>query len=356
MTTLYVTEQYSIIKKSGETLEVNIPENEQTGQPSRKITIPLIKIDQVIILGDSTLTAQALAALLVQKTEITLLNFYGQFRGRVVPAESRNSLLRLSQFRAHEDPIRSFELAQQFVAGKLYNERTFLLRSNRKLNNEEIATAVESLRGIAEQALALRSDGCPPSDPGKPQAGTAWGTLQGLEGAGTARYFNAFGKLLRGEAGLVFETRNRRPPRDPVNALLSFGYTLLLQQCNAALQIVGLDAYVGYLHSSQYSKPALGLDLMEEFRTPIADSIVVTLINNRILTTEDFVEEFGAIRLKDKPRRVFLEKFEERMSTEIIHPAFKYKATYRRCIELQARLLAKTLQGEIQTYPPFKIR
>ena len=117
-----------------------------------------------------------------------------------------------------------------------------------------------------------------------------------------------------------------------------------------------MDPYIGFLHSSQYSKPALALDLMEDFRAPIVDSVVITLINNRILQADDFIEELGAYRLKDGARRTFLEKYEERMNTQIAHPVFKYQAAYRRCIELQARLVAKTLNGEIERYVPFKIR
>ncbi len=356
MTTLYVTEPYSLIKKDGDTLVVQIPADEATGRAARKVRVPLIKVDEVVVLGDSTLTAPALAALLDQRAEITLLNGYGQFRGRVVPAASRNSLLRLAQFRRHDDPVHALDLAKQFVAGKLSNLRTMLLRSNRKLNDGAIAAACESIQGILSQVDQLQSDGTPPADPSKPQAGSAWGSLQGLDGTGTAQYFGVFGRLLRGDEALGFETRNRRPPRDPVNALLSYGYTLLLHQCSAALQTVGLDPYVGYLHSSQYSKPALALDLMEEFRGPVVDSVVLTIVNNRILQGKDFVEEMGAYRLKDAGRRSFLLKFEERLNSEIQHPTFSYKASYRRSIELQARLLAKALVGEIRDYPPFKVR
>jgi CRISPR-associated protein Cas1 len=273
-----------------------------------------------------------------------------------VPAASRNSLLRLAQFRGHDDPKHSLELARRFVLAKLGNQRTILMRTNRRLKDETIGAAAESIRGILAQVEALKSDGVPPPDPSKPQSGTAWGKLQGLEGAGTAQYFSVFGRLLRAEAQLSFETRNRRPPRDPVNALLSYGYTLLLHQCAAALQTVGLDPYVGYLHASQYSKPALALDLMEEFRAPVVDSVVLTVVNNRMLEPGDFVEELGGYRLKDNPRRTFLVKFEERLNTEIEHPTFGYKATYRRSIELQARLLGKALTGELPEYPAFRVR
>ena len=356
MTTLYITEPYSIVKKDGETLVVNIPANEKENKPARKVEVPLIKITEVVIVGDSTLTAQALAVLMEQRAEITFLNAYGGFRGRVVPAESKNSILRLAQFRAHEDSQRSFGLARRFVSGKIHNMRTLLLRSNRRVNEQNVAEAAESLRGMLAHVEKLQHDGEPPADPSKPQKGTSWGTLGGYEGAASAEYFEAFGSLLRGDTGLGFETRSRRPPRDPVNAILSYGYTLLMHQCASAIKTVGLDTYIGFLHSSQYSKPALALDLMEEFRAPVVDSVVLTLINNRILQSSDFIDEMGAYRLKDGARRSFLEKFEERMSTEIEHPVFKYKATYRRCIELQARLLGKAFDGEIGSYQPFKVR
>jgi len=356
MTTLYVTEPYCTIKKDGDTIVVNIPADEKNSKPARKVGVPTIKISEVVVLGDSTFTAQALATLLDQKVEITFLNSFGNFRGRVIPQEGRNSLLRLKQFRVHEDAKQSFALARRFVSGKLHNMKTLLLRSNRQMSDTIIANAIESLRGIQDLVDALECDGEPPAEPGKPQKGTAWGTLQGYEGAGSADYFEAFGRLLRGDPALQFETRNRRPPRDPVNALLSYGYSLLQHQCASALQTASLDPYIGFLHSSQYSKPSLSLDLMEEFRAPVVDSVVITLINNRILKADDFIHEMDTFRLKDGARRIFLEKYEERMNAEITHPTFKYKASYRRCIELQARLVAKTLGGELVSYPPFKVR
>lgn len=356
MTTLYVTEPYSIVKKDGETLVVQIPENKRENKPAHKIEVPAIKVSELVIVGDSTLTAPALAALTAQKAHITFLDMFGNFRARVVPAESKNSLIRLAQFRAYHDPFHSFGLARQFVAGKIHNMRTMLLRSNRRLDNADVADATESLRDILNRVEKLIHDGQPPEDPSRPQKGTSWGTLGGYEGAAAAEYFEAFGRLVRGDTGLGFEVRSRRPPRDPVNAILSYGYTLLMHQSASALQTAGLDPYIGFLHSSQYSKPSLALDLMEEFRAPIVDSVVLTLVNNRILQAKNFVEELGAFRLKDGARRTFLEKFEERMSSEIQHPVFKYKASYRRCIELQARLLAKSLDGEIGSYIPFKVR
>jgi CRISPR-associated protein Cas1 len=147
----------------------------------------------------------------------------------------------------------------------------------------------------------------------------------------------------------------KRPPTDPVNSLLSFGYSLLANKVASAIQLVGFDHFVGYLHSSFYGRPALALDIMEEFRPVIVDSVVLTLLNNRMFTPKDFVIELGAYRLKDERRKMFFTKFEERLNEEVSHPVFGYKATYRRCIELQGRLLAKYVTGEIEEYPPFLV-
>jgi CRISP-associated protein Cas1 len=185
--------------------------------------------------------------------------------------------------------------------------------------------------------------------------GTALGTILGMEGAGSAAYFRCFGKLLSDPRQWPFPGRVKRPPTDPVNSLLSFGYSLLANKVASAVQLVGFDHFVGYLHSSFYGRPALALDIMEGFRPIIVDSVVLTLLNNRMLTPNDFVNELGAYRLKDEQRKVFFTKFEERLNEEVSHPIFGYKATYRRCIELQGRLLAKCVTGEIEEYPPFLV-
>ncbi len=354
MTTLYLTEQRSLVKKDGDTLVVHIPEDKEKGLEARKVRVPLMKVDQVVVYGDSTLTSPALAALLTQRIEVCFLTIYGGFLGRLAPEFSKNSLIRLEQHRAHHDPARALTLAKACVSGKLGNMRTILMRANRKLNDPALDTAATSIKAALDQVAAVRPTGAPPPDPRHPQADTPQGRLLGLEGAASANYFGVFDKLLA--EGWAFERRARRPPTDPVNALLSYAYTLLMHQVMAAIGLVGLDPYVGFLHSSQYGKPALALDVMEEFRPVIADSVVLTLINNAMLKPADFVEELGAFRLTDPARRVFLTKFEERLNTEVQHPTFKYKASYRRCLELQVRLVAKWLTGEIPAYPAFEVR
>jgi len=353
MTTLYLTEQHSLVKKDHDCLVVHIPADKEKGTAERKVRVPLMKVVQVVVYGDSTITSPALRALLENRVEVCFLSYHGRFCGRLSPEFSKNSLIRIEQHRAHNDAGRCLELARQFVLGKLGNMRTLLMRYSRKLQDDMLTKTVETLQGILNQVKAVQDNGVVP-DPSQPQAGTPMGTLLGLEGAGAAFYFSAFGKLLKQDLG--FQGRRKRPPTDPVNALLSYGYTLLMHNLMSAINIVGLDPYVGYLHSSQYGKPALALDLMEEFRPVIVDSVVLTLVNNSILKAGDFKEELGIYRLTDGGRRTFLTKFEERLNTEIQHPVFGYKATYRRCLELQVRLLAKSLTGEIDTYAPFVVR
>ena len=389
MSTLYVTEPRALVKKDGDTLLVQIAEENcekdrppaegdgaeakvvnERGKKIRTVRIPLIKVDQVVIIGDATITSPALHALLENHVEVCFLSYYGNFLGRLSPEFSKNSLIRLEQHRAHDDPARALALAKQFVTGKLSNYRTLLMRRlrkeppDRKLENAEIERAVAMLKGVIEKVerfqgwkvgeqdktVRIPSDGQYPTNP----AVQVVNDLLGLEGAGSADYFGVFGKMLKCDWG--FSGRHKRPPTDPVNALLSYGYTLLMHKVQSAIGIVGLDPFFGFLHSSQYGKPSLALDLMEEFRPVIVDSVVMTLINTGALKREDFIAELGTFRLTDAGRRTFLEKFEERLNTAIEHPTFGYKATYQRCLELQTRLLSKHLTGEIPIYPPFIVR
>jgi len=337
LSTLYLTESRSLVRREADYLVVLIPDP-SVGNGRRRVEVPLIKIDQVVVQGDVTVTSPALHALLEARIEISFLSHHGQFRGRLSPDPSKNALLRVAQHRSHNDPEQRLALARQFVRGKLTNMRTMLLRQNRMLQipaveqgADRLKTAIGSLDGANTVA-----------------------SLVGMEGAGSAAYFGNFGSLLRHDHS--FTKRVRRPPRDPVNALLSYGYTILANHCSSAINTVGLDPFVGYLHVSEYGRPALALDLMEELRPLVVDSTVLTLLNNRELGSRDFIEELGTVRLTPAGRRCFLTRLEERLNTTITHPVFGYQATYKRCIELQTRLLAKCLTGEIVTYPPFLVR
>src|SRR3989442_3003852 len=361
MPTLYLTEDYALVRRDGEDcLLVQIPEKRgkdgATPSPARKERVPLIKIDEVVVLGEVTLTASALHLLLEREIEITFLSHYGQFKGRLSPPFSKNAILRMAQYRAHQDMTKRCELARRFVIGKLMNQRTLLQRYQRRQSDAEMKQAIEQMSMLLRQLAALPVDAThvPHKLAGGDNriAGTPLEAILGMEGAGSAAYFRCFGKLLSDPRQWPFPGRVKRPPTDPVNALLSFGYALLTNKVASAVQLVGFDHYVGYLHSAVYGRPALALDLVEEFRPIIVDSVVLTILNNRMLTPADFVVELGAYRLKDEKRTIFFTKLEERLNEEIEHPIFGYKTSYRRCLELQARLLAKYLTGEIDEYPP----
>lgn len=365
MPTLYLTQEYALVRRDGEdSLLIQIPERKgKDGEqftPGRKERVPLIKIDEVVVFGEVTLTASAIHLLLERDIEITFLGYYGQFKGRLSPPFSKNAVLRMAQYRAHQDMTKRCELARRFVMGKLMNQRTLLQRYNRRQDDHEMRQAIEQVSGLLQQLATLPVDSTrvPSTLVGGDNriAGTPLETILGMEGAGSAAYFRCFGNLLSDPRQWPFPGRVKRPPTDPVNALLSFGYSLLTQKVASAVQLVGFDHFVGYLHSSFYGRPSLALDLMEEFRPIIVDSIVLNMLNHRMLSPHDFVVELGAYRLKDEKRRVFFTKLEERLNEEVQHPLFGYKTTYRRCIELQTRLLAKYLTGEIDTYPSLRIR
>lgn len=365
MSTLYLTEAYAIVRRDSEgCLLVQIParagKDGAASAPARKERIPLLKIDDVVVLGEVTLTASAIHLLLEREIEITFLSQYGQFKGRLSPPFSKNAVLRMAQYRTHQDMSKRCELARRFVLGKLSNQRQRLLRFNRTHQDAEVGQTIKQLTDSISSLVALpllQSSGVRTLAGGDNRiAGTPLEAILGMEGAGSAAYFRSFGKLLNDSKQWPFPGRVKRPPTDPVNSLLSFGYSLLTNKVAGAVQLVGFDHFVGYLHSSFYGRPALALDLVEEFRPIIVDSMVLTALNNRMFTTNDFVVELGAYRLKDDRRKIFFTQFEERLNEEITHPLFGYKVTYRRCLELQARLLAKVLTGEIDAYPPLLVK
>ncbi len=365
MATLYLTEEYSVVHRETENmLRVEVPARQAKdgvkAVPTRSERVPLVKIDEVVVQGEVTLTASALHLLLENGIEITYLGYYGQFKGRLSPPLSRNAILRIAQYRAHQDMARRCELARRFVIGKLMNQRTMLQRHQRRQSDREVGQAIEQMARLLRELAAMPLDTAhvphPLASGDNRIAGTPLETILGMEGAGSAAYFHCFGKLLSDPRQWPFEGRVKRPPTDPVNALLSFGYSLLTNKVASAVQLVGFDHYVGFLHSAVYGRPALALDLVEEFRPIIVDSVVLKILNHRMFTLNDFVIELGAYRLKDEQRKEFYKQFEERLNEEVQHPLFGYRVTYRRCLELQARLLAKVLTGEIDEYPPMLVK
>lgn len=345
MATLYLTEPYATVRRDAETLVVHIPARRDSDEPARKVRLPLMKVERVVVHGNVTLTGAVVRLLLEQQIPVAFCSPWGRFEGMLQPAFGKNGLLRQAQHEASRAVATALEIAQSILLGKLHNQRVFLQRSNRKRNDPRRDRAVER---INDRVAWIREWTIPDSLEG----GRA--LLMGQEGVAAQEYFQAFRTLLQQEMG--FERRVRRPPTDPVNAMLSYGYSLLSYAMGSALQIVGFDPYTGFLHSAVYGRPALALDLMEEFRTPIVDSVVLRLVNTRAIQLKDFAEQGSGVRMTEHGRRIFLEAFEQRMNDEIMHPIFEYRASYRRCLELQARILVRRLQGESQVYHPFKVR
>lgn len=351
MATLYLTEQYSVVKVEGEALRVQHPADKARRGPGQVARVPLAKIEQVLVLGDITITTPALHALLERGIGVHYLSARGRSYGSLVADWGKNSGVRLAQYALCCDPARRFAVARQCVAGKLLNARTTLLRYARSRDERaSLDAAAAQMRACLKAVAALAAPASP--DPADRMHGL--GPLLGLEGSGSAAYYGVFGQLLKGAWG--FAGRVRRPPTDPVNALLSFGYTVLTNQIVSLIHAVGLDPGLGVLHQPGFGKPALALDMVEAFRPIIVDSVVITLLNTGQIAPGDFVEELGAYRLRDDARRAFLEKLEARLSERVQHPLFGYQTSYRRCIELQVRLLAKHAQGEIPQYVPFTVR
>lgn len=267
----------------------------------------------------------------------------GKFLARVTGASRGNVLLRRQQYRCADDPYESCRIARAFIFGKVHNARWSIERTRRdhKLRIEEAAfeNACTIHKGLLPQILEA------------PEAET----LRGLEGAAANAYFGVFDQMiLRQKEDFFFRSRNRRPPMDNVNAMLSFAYSLLANDCASALESVGLDAYVGFLHRDRPGRTSLALDLMEELRPCLADRFVLTVINNRILSGSDFEKsESGAVRMTDDGRRKFLKHWQERKQETITHPFLEEKLPWGLVPYVQALLLARYLRGDLDAYPPF---
>lgn len=334
MAVLYLIEQGATLRKEAETFLI-VREKEILQK------IPASKVEQVVIFGNVNLTTPVIHYLLEQGIDCVFCSSTGKYHGRLLSTESKFGLLRQAQFRAAARAEMRLAIAREIVRAKLANQRTMLLRYARDLQSPALAEAAEAL-GEGLRRLERAPDVA---------------AVQGIEGYHSMIYYGAFKSLLKYDLG--FRARQRRPPPDPVNSLLSFGYTLLVYGVQAAIRTVGMDPFIGFLHSTEYSKPSLALDLMEEFRPIIVDSVVLRVVNNRILKEEDFepsAERGGMVRLTPEAIRTFIHHYEERVQTEVIHPHTNTRAAYRRCFELQARQLARVITGKEERYRPFLVK
>lgn len=328
---LYVQAHSAKVAKNGEVLQVSV-------EDAVVNTARLIDISQVVLMGNVYLTTPALHALMDLEIPVSWHSFGGWFIGHTVGTGHKNVELRTAQYKGSFEDKTCLQVARGLVKAKILNCRTLLRRNWR--GEDEPQTLMALLKRdahAAERAADLQS-------------------LLGVEGSAAARYFGNFGRVLRSEdteqvIAFNFTARNRRPPSDPVNALLSFAYSMLARVFTNTLSAVGFDPYRGFYHQPRYGRPALALDLMEPFRPLIADSTVIQAINNGEVRASDFVRVSSSVALKPEGRKRFIAAFERRMSHEITHPVFSYKVSYRRLIELQARLFARFLLGDIDDYP-----
>lgn len=356
-TPLYVQSPKAYIRKDGERFVIEV--EKQIVAEAR-----IGEVSQVAVFGYTGLTAGALHECFRRGIPVSWHTYGGWFLGHTVGTGHHNVETRTNQYRASFEPRICLALARGWVAAKTANCRTLLRRNWRGSPEgwddpddepfEQVTSSAPSEQVPEELMQALKNDA------GRALRAQSLEELLGFEGTAASRYFQSFSSMLRQglEAEMTFDFmgRNRRPPKDPVNALLSFAYSMLTREWTIALSAVGLDPYRGFYHKPRFARPALALDMMEPFRPLVADSAVLTAINNGEVRPTDFVRAAGGCNMSDSGRKRFIAAFERRMEQEVTHPIFKYKLSYRRLFEVQARLLARHLGGEIAEYPNFVTR
>jgi CRISPR-associated protein Cas1 len=344
---LYLNTQGLYVGKSGQVLKVK--EKQKVIQEVR-----INEICQVNLMGNIQLSSQAIQSLCRAEVPIAYFSMGGWFYGVTQGLGVKNIHLRREQFRLADVPAFCLRLARALVAGKIRNQRTMLQRNH-----------VEPPRTALVQMKCMQQDA---------NHAESLEQLLGIEGNAARVYFENFAGMIKvdnsqtpnvddGEEppataafSFSFEHRNRRPPRDPVNALLSLGYSMLAKDLTVITQTVGFDPFLGFFHQPRFGRASLALDLMEPFRPLIADSAVLSAINTRMVTHTDFIRTADAVALTPDGRKKFFHAYEQRMDTLVTHPLFGYRVSYRRLLEIQARLLVRVLTGEIATYPVFTTR
>ena len=336
LNTLFVTSEDAYLTLDGENVVVNREKQEVA-------RFPLHTLSGIIAFSYAGASPALMGGCAKRGVSLTFCTPTGRFLARSVGEENGNVLLRRMQYRAADNPAQSCRIARNMIFGKLHNARWSIERTKRdhalRVDTQRLQTAIDQIKGlyplVAEE--------------------TSLDTLRGEEGAGAKVYFDVFDDMiLQNKADFFFHERSRRPPLDNVNALLSFAYSLLGSDCAAALESVGLDAYVGFLHRDRPGRTSLALDLVEELRPCFADRFVLSLINNRVIAATDFVRtDSGAVLLTDAGRKKFLRAWQERKRDTITHPYLKEKISWGLVPYVQALLLARYLRDDLDAYPPF---
>lgn len=339
LNTLYVTMPQSYVHLDNDTVRVDV-------ERETRLRVPLHHLGAIVCFGHVSVTLPLMHRLADAGVSLVLLDDHGRFKARLEGPVSGNILLRQAQHRQAGDPAFALEVARNFVAGKIRNGRQVLLRGAREAKSpDETATLSRAAADLAAAVRAL---------PGVADLDV----LRGVEGEAARQYFAALNWLVRADVRDPFhmDGRSRRPPRDRVNALLSFLYTLLMNDCRSAIEAAGLDPQLGFLHAVRPGRAALALDLMEEFR-PFADRLALSLINRGQIASDSFTDrEGGAVLLGDEGRKTVLVAYQERKQEELSHPLLSEPIPLGLLPHIQARLLARTLRGEHAQYLPFLIR
>lgn len=334
LNTLFVTTQGAYLTKDGQSIAVKI-------EKQVKLRLPLLNLDGIVCFGRVSASPSLMAACAEAGVSISFLSIYGKLQARVTGFTSGNVLLRREQYRLSDTPEASLRIAKSMILGKIANSRTTLMRSARDSNEIE---KTDKLRKACLQlkdrlSLAERS-----SDLDQ---------LRGVEGEAASIYFDAFNAMLTGDPNLRLNGRSRRPPQDPVNAMLSFMYVILSHDIRSACESVGLDSQVGFLHRDRPGRPSLALDLMEEFRAVLVDRFVITLINRKQVSSNDFeLQPSGGYTIKDTIRRMMLKTWQERKQDSMLHEFMNETVSLGLFVHLQARLLARHIRGDLDAYPP----
>lgn len=339
LNTLYVTTPESYVHLDNDTLRVEV-------EKETRLRVPLHHLGAVVCFGHVSVSLPLMHRLAESGIALVLLDANGRFKARLEGAVSGNVLLRQAQHRMAQNPEFALGVSRNCIAGKVRNCRQVLLRGAREAKSEEDSAMLE--RGAANLAATLRA---------LPEARDL-DVLRGLEGEAARQYFSAINHLVRANVRDAFrmDGRSRRPPRDRINALFSFIYSLLMNDCRSALEAAGLDPQIGFLHTVRPGRAALALDLMEEFRA-FADRLALSLINRGQVAPGDFIErEGGAVQLEDRSRKTVLVAYQERKQENLSHPLLSAQMPFGLLPHIQARLLARTLRGDMPDYLPYLVR
>ena len=339
LNTLYVTTPEAYVRLDHETLRVQV-------EGETRLQVPLHHLGGLVCFGNVLISPAVLHRCADDGRSVVFMDRNGRFKGRLEGPVSGNVLLRKAQHQAITDPEQTLAIARNIVAGKVQNTRQIVLRAARETQDADDAAALKATaRKLASSVEQL------PDVADLDQ-------LRGFEGEAARQHFSSFSCMVREDREtFALKGRNRRPPRDPTNALLSFLYALLLNDCVAAAEGVGLDPQMGFLHALRPGRPALGLDLMEELRSVIAERLALSLINRRQITAKHFVERpGGAVHLEDEGRREVIVAYQKRKQEELQHPVLEQKMPIGLIPHTQARLLARVLRGDMESYLPFLYR